>query len=207
MEGEIMDDLREIVLYFKEGCSLVPIDIAKSISDRFKDIGSPLVLTPEENPNQPLVIFKENPEMMVTVGRMTVNMVIQEKYFEKMDTIIFDLVDLFNELNITFGNIGLIYSVFLSEKDKEIITNKIFNIDNLPSDINEFNTAFFKKLKFKKEYLNCWERLMTNSESFNGLLVQFDINCLSIQSIDLDMKFIRELLKIVNDYTEERLDF
>ena len=202
-----MDDLREIVLYFKEGCSLVPIDIAKSISDRFKDIGSPLVLTPEENPNQPLVIFKENPEMMVTVGRMTVNMVIQEKYFEKMDTIIFDLVDLFNELNITFGNIGLIYSVFLSEKDKEIITNKIFNIDNLPSDINEFNTAFFKKLKFKKEYLNCWERLMTNSESFNGLLVQFDINCLSIQSIDLDMKFIRELLKIVNDYTEERLDF
>ncbi len=113
-----MDDLREVVLYFKEGCSLVPIDIAKSICDRFKDIGSPLVLTPEENTNQPLVVFKENPEMMITVGRMTVNMVIHEKHFEKMDTIIFDLVDLFNELNINFSSIGLIYSIFLSEKDK-----------------------------------------------------------------------------------------
>ena len=202
-----MDDLREIVLYFKEGCPLVPIDIAKSICDRFKDIGAPVVLTPEENTNQPLVLFKENPEMMVTVGRMTVNMVLQEKYFEKMDTIIFDLVDLFNELKITFNSIGLIYSIFLSEKDKEIITKKIFNIDNLPSDVEEFNTAFFKKLKYKKEYLNCWERLITNSDNFKGLLVQFDINCLSLPPVDIDMKFIRELLKIVNEYTEERIEF
>ena len=202
-----MDDLREIVLYFKEGCPLVPIDIAKSISDRFKDIGSPVVLTPEEKSNQPLVLFKENPEMLVTVGMMTVNMVIQEKYFEKMDTIIFDLVDLFNELNITFTNIGFIYSIFLSEKDKDIITKKVFNIDNLPKDVEEYNTAFFKKIKFKNEYLNCWERLITNSEQFKGLLVQFDINCLSIPSVDLDMKFIREILKEVNTYTEERIEF
>ena len=201
-----MDDLREIVLYFKEGCPLVPVDIAKSICDRFKDIGSPVVLTPEENSNQPLVLFKENPEMMVTVGRMTVNMVVQEKYFEKMDTIIFDLVDLFNELNITFTNIGFIYSIFLSEKDKEIITKKIFNMDNLPSDVEEFNVAFFRKIKYKNDYLNCWERLITNSDNFKGILTQFDINCLSIPNVDLNMKEIRNLLKVVNQYVEERIE-
>jgi hypothetical protein len=81
MVGDYMNDVREIVLYFKEGCPLVPVDIAKSISDRFKEIGSRVVLTPETNSNQPLVIFKENTEMMLTVGQMTVNMVVQEKYF------------------------------------------------------------------------------------------------------------------------------
>ena len=32
-----MEDVREIVLYFKNGSRLVPIDIAKSLSDRFED--------------------------------------------------------------------------------------------------------------------------------------------------------------------------
>ncbi len=80
-------------------------------------------------------------------------------------------------------------------------------MDNIPSDIQEFNTAFYKRIKYKNDYLNCWERLITNSEQFKGLLVQFDINCLAIPSIDLNMKFIRELLKIVDEYTKERIDY
>jgi hypothetical protein len=207
MVGDYMNDVREIVLYFKEGCPLVPVDIAKGISDRFKEIGSPVVLTPETNSNQPLVIFKENTEMMLTVGQMTVNMVVQEKYFEKLDTIIFDLVDLFNDLKIEFVNIGVIYSLFFSEKHKELCMNKFLNVENLPNDFEEFNLAFFQKIKYKKDYLNCWERLVTNSEHFNELLVQFDINCLAIEKVDIDMKFIKEFLKIIDEHIEERIDF
>ena len=46
-----MKDLKEVVLYFKEGCPLVPVDIAKSITDRFKEIGNPIVLNPASNTN------------------------------------------------------------------------------------------------------------------------------------------------------------
>ena len=201
-----MKDFKEIVLYYKDGCPLVPVDIAKSVTDRFKEIGNPIVLSPEVNSNEPLVVFKDNQEFLLTVGTSTVNLAVQEKYYDKLDTIIFDLVDLFNDLKIEFINIGLICSVFLSEKYKEIYFNKIFNKDSLPDNISEYNLSFFREIKFRKDNINCWERLITNSPRYNELLVQFDINCLTIKKLDLNMKLIRELLKTVDSYIEERLE-
>lgn len=202
-----MKDLKEVVLYFKEGCPLVPVDIAKSITDRFKEIGNPIVLNPASNTNEPLVIFKDNQEFMLTVGTATVNIVVEEKHFDELDTIIFDLVDLFNDLKVEFTNIGLISSLFLSEKHKDICFNKIFNKESLPDGISDFNVSFFKEIDFRKEKINCWERLITNNNQYSELLVQFDINCLTIKKLDLDMKLIREFLKTANSYIEERLDF
>ena len=60
---------------------------------------------------------------------------------------------------------------------------------------------------YRKEKINCWERLITNNNQYSELLVQFDINCLTIKKLDLDMKLIREFLKTANSYIEERLDF
>lgn len=197
-----MDDIREVVLYFKKGCKLVPFDIAKAISDRFKDIGSPGIFNPENS--QPLVVFKENPEMMITVTLMTVNLVVSEKYFKKLDTVIFDLIDLFSDLEIEFTKIGLIYSMFLSEKNKDIFKNKLLKTDNIPEDIEDYNVSFYRKLDFKDTKLNCWERLITNSDQFNELLIQFDFNTLSDEEVNIDMKFIKELLKVSNNYIEER---
>ena len=199
-----MDDIREVVLYFKEGCRLVPFEIAKAINERFSDIGSPAIYNPEVNSNQPMLVFKDNPEMMMTVTQMTVNLVVTDSHFKKLDTIIFDLVDLFDELDITFTKIGLIYSIFLSEKNKEIFKNKLLNSDNIPDDIEDFNVSFYRKIDFKDTKLNCWERVITNSEQFNDLLFQFDFNTISSDEINIDMKFIRELLKVANDYSEER---
>jgi hypothetical protein len=207
MVGDCMNDVREIVFCFNSGSKLVPVDIAKSLSDRFKDLGNPVVLNPEGNNIQPLIVFKENPSMMVTMTQMTINMIIDSTFFDKIDTITFDLVDLFNDLKIEFVNIGVIYSLFFSEKHKELCMNKFLNVENLPNDFEEFNLAFFQKIKYKKDYLNCWERLVTNSEHFNELLVQFDINCLAIEKVDIDMKFIKEFLKIIDEHIEERIDF
>ena len=56
-----MNDVREIVLYFGDGSRLVPVDIAKGLTDRYSELGNPLVLTPEgNNPHSPIVVFKEN---------------------------------------------------------------------------------------------------------------------------------------------------
>lgn len=201
-----MKDFKEIVLYFKDGCPLVPIDIAKSVTDRFKEIGNPIVLNPQQNGIEQLVIFNENPEIRLTVSTSTVNIALQEKYFDELDTIIFDLVDLFNDLRIEFINIGIICSVFLSEKYKEIYYNKIFNKESLPDGVSDYNLQFFREIKFRKNNINCWERIITNSQQYKELLIQFDINCLTIKKIDLDMKLIREFLKTVDAYMEERLD-
>ena len=96
-----MKDMREVVLYFGDGCKLVPIDIAKSLSDRFEELGKPLVLTPEASQKTaPLVVFKDNPDFMATVTQMTINLVVNHTYFEKLETIIFDVVDAFDDLNI-----------------------------------------------------------------------------------------------------------
>ena len=204
MVGDYMNDIREVVLYFKEGCRLVPFNIAKAISDRFDEIGSPTILNPEVNSNQPMVIFKENEQMMITVTQMTVNLVVTEKHFKKLDTIIFDLVDLFDEIDIEFVKIGIIFSIFLSEKNKEIFMNKLLNTNNIPDDVEDFNVSLYRKIDFRKTKLNCWERVITNSEQFNDLLIQFDFNTLSEEVVNIDMKFIRELIDVSDKYIEER---
>lgn len=202
-----MNDCREIVLYFNNGSKLVPVDIAKSLSDRFKDLGNPLVLNPEGNSIQPLVVFRENASMMITMTQMTINMIIDGTYFDKMDTIIFDLVDLFNDMDIKFTKLGIVYSIFLSGKHKEIVREKLLDSSIIPNDILEFNVAFYRQLGLKKEKINCWERLITNTEKFDDLLVQFDINTDTNPDRDINMKFIREFIKLADEYSEERIDF
>lgn len=207
MVGDYMNDVREIVFCFNSGSKLVPVDIAKSLSDRFKDLGNPVVLNPEGNNIQPLIVFKENPSMMVTMTQMTINMIIDSTFFEKIDTITFDLVDLFNDLGIKFSKMGIVYSIFLSNQHKLNATNKLIESSLIPDDVLEFNIAFYKQLKLKKEPINCWERLITNSEKFDDLLVQFDFNTENDPNRDINMKYIRDFIKLCDEYSEERIDF
>ena len=202
-----MDDRREIVLYFKGGAKLVPLDIAKSLSDRFKNLGNPLLLNQDGSGVQPLVVFNENQSMMITVTQMTINMIIDNSYFNKMDTIIFDLIDLFDELGISFIRMGLVYSIFLTERANNHIKEELTKCSLIPEDIKDFNVSFFRKLDFKKESLNCWERYISNNEKFNDLLVQFDINSEVDEKRDFNMKYIKEFIKLVDSHIEERTDF
>ena len=202
-----MNDVREIVLYFNGGSKLVPVDIAKSLSDRFKDLGNPLVLNPDGSSVQPLVIFKENSSMMITVTQMTINMIIDGTYFDKMDTIIFDLVDLFNDMDIKFTKLGIVYSIFLSPKHKMTVRDKLLESSIIPEDILEYNVAFYRQLDLKKEKINAWERIITNNEKFEDLLVQFDFNTDNNPDRDINMKYIREFIKLADEYSEERIDF
>ena len=201
-----MNDLKEIVFYFAGGSKLVPVDIAKSISERFEDIGNPIVLNPPQGGNAPLVIFQDNKNMKITVTQMTVNMVIDSGEIKKIDTIIFDLVDLFEQLNIKFVKMGLVYSIFLSRELKSAIYNKILNDDYIPDDLEDVRLAWYKKLNTKVGVLNCWERIITDSSKFDEVLFQFDFNTLPTDEINFDMKFIKNILKVAEEYSEERID-
>jgi hypothetical protein len=144
---------------------------------------------------------------MVTMTQMTINMIIDSTFFDKIDTITFDLVDLFNDLGIKFSKMGIVYSIFLSNQHKLNATNKLIESSLIPDDVLEFNIAFYKQLKLKKEPINCWERLITNSEKFDDLLVQFDFNTENDPNRDINMKYIRDFIKLCDEYSEERIDF
>ena len=201
-----MNDVREIVLYFGDGSKLVPVDIAKGLTDRYPELGNPLVLTPEgNNPHSPIVVFKENNDFMITVTLMTVNVVINHNYFNKMDTIIFDLVDMFDELNVSLSRMGIVYSLFYSSDKKDILLNKMFNSDILPDDMKDFRVSFFKKIDSKVGSINCWERIITDSERMNDLLYQFDFNTNYDKNANFDMKFIKEITSIADQYIDSRV--
>jgi hypothetical protein len=202
-----MKDMREVVLYFGDGCKLVPIDIAKSLSDRFEELGNPLVLTPEASQKTaPLVVFKDNPDFMATVTQMTINLVVNHTYFDKLETIIFDVVDAFDDLNISLIKMGLVYSIFLSPDKVEVAKNRLLNMENLPDDLIDLRLAWYKKIPSKHGDINCWERVITDTDQFKDLLFQFDFNTMPDENANFDMKFIKEIVSIANDYSEERTD-
>ena len=202
-----MKDMREIVLYFGKGCKLVPIDIAKSLTDRFEELGNPMVLTPDpRETHAPLVVFKDNPDFMATVTQMTINLVVNHSHFEKFETIIFDIVDAFDDLNISLVKMGLVYSIFLSPDKVEVAKNRLLNMDNLPDDLVDIRLSWYKKIPSKHGDINCWERVITDSDQFKDLLFQFDFNTNFDENANFDMKFIKEIVGIANDYTEERTD-
>jgi hypothetical protein len=102
---------------------------------------------------------------------------------------------------------GIVYYIFLSNQHKLNATNKLIESSLIPDDVLEFNIAFYKQLKLKKEPINCWERLITNSEKFDDLLVQFDFNTENDPNRDINMKYIRDFIKLCDEYSEERIDF
>ena len=201
-----MNDVREIVLYFGDGSKLVPVDIAKGLTDRYPELGNPLVLAPEgNNPHTPIVVFKENNEFMITVTLMTVNVVINHTYFDKMDTIIFDLVDMFDEENVSLSRMGIVYSLFYNSNKKDLLLDKVFNSNIIPDDMEDFRVSFFKKIKSKIGTINCWERIITDKERMSDLLYQFDFNTNYDKNADFNMKFIKEIISIADEYIDSRV--
>ena len=142
---------------------------------------------------------------MITVTLMTVNVVINHSYFDKMDTIIFDLVDMFDELNVSLSRMGIVYSLFYNSDKKEKLLDKMFNSDVLPDDMEDFRVSFFKKIESKIGTINCWERIITDKERMNDLLYQFDFNTNYDKNADFNMKFIKEIISIADEYIDSRV--
>ena len=71
----------------------------------------------------------------------------------------------------------------------------------------ELNLSWYRKIDFRSSYINCWERVITDTVNFKDLLLQYDINTLVGEKVDIDMKFIKDFFKTADDYVEKRIDF
>lgn len=201
-----MKDTKEIVLFFKEDTSFSLVDAAHEILSRYPELGEPILFPDDGKTRAPLILFSRNPEFQIQISRVSVGLVVSHNYFNKLESLIFDMVDAFEGLDAPFYRIGYISSIFLSPEYVKKAKNKFFKIEELEG-VSDFNLSWYRKLKNKFSDVNCWERFITDSKSFNDLLIQYDFNTNVNETIKFEMKYIKEFVRTANEFIESRIDF
>ena len=200
-----MKNTKEIILFYEKVPDFNLTDIAKEILDRYEYLGEPTIIPRNEN-NTFLVVFNKNSELQIEINDKNVFIVMKHSYFNSLNSIVFDVVDTFEMFNTKFSRIGYISSNFESPLKIEKAKEKYLNVEEF-KDVLELNLSWYRKIDFRSSYINCWERVITDTVNFKDLLLQYDINTLVGEKVDIDMKFIRDFFKTADDYVEKRIDF
>lgn len=200
-----MKNMKEIILFYEKVPDFNLTDIAKEILDRYEYLGEPTIIPRNEN-NTFLVVFNKNSEFQIEINDKNVLIVMKHSYFNDLNSIVFDVVDTFEMFDTKFSRIGYISSNFESPLKIEKAKEKYLNVEEF-KDVLELNLSWYRKIDFRSSYINCWERVITDTVNFKDLLLQYDINTLVGEKVDIDMKFIKDFFKTSDDYIEKRIDF
>lgn len=200
-----MKNTKEIILFYEKVPDFNLTDIAKEILDRYEYLGEPTIIPRNEN-NTFLVVFNKNSEFQIEINDKNVLIVMKHSYFNDLNSIVFDVVDTFEMFDTKFSRIGYISSNFESPLKIEKAKEKYLNVEEF-KDVLELNLSWYRKINFRSSYINCWERVITDTVNFKDLLLQYDINTLVGEKVDIDMKFIKDFFKTADDYVEKRMDF
>lgn len=200
-----MKNTKEIILFYEKVPDFNLTDIAKEILDRYEYLGEPTIIPRNEN-NTFLVVFNKNSELQIEINDKNVFIVMKHSYFNSLNSIVFDVVDTFEMLDTKFSRIGYISSNFESPLKIEKAKEKYLKVEEF-KDVLELNLSWYRKIDFRSSYINCWERVITDTVNFKDLLLQYDINTLVGEKVDIDMKFIKDFFKTADDYVEKRIDF
>lgn len=200
-----MKNTKEIILFYEKVPDFNLTDIAKEILDRYEYLEEPTIIPRNEN-NTFLVVFNKNSEFQIEINDKNVLIVMKHSYFNDLNSIVFDVVDTFEMFDTKFSRIGYISSNFESPLKIEKAKEKYLNVEEF-KDVLELNLSWYRKINFRSSYINCWERVITDTVNFKDLLLQYDINTLVGEKVDIDMKFIKDFFKTSDDYIEKRIDF
>ncbi len=200
-----MKNTKEIILFYEKVPDFNLTDIAKEILDRYEYLGEPTIIPRNEN-NTFLVVFNKNSELQIEINDKNVFIVMKHSYFNSLNSIVFDVVDTFEMFDTKFSRIGYISSNFESPLKIEKAKEKYLKVEEF-KDVLELNLSWYRKIDFRSSYINCWERVITDTVNFKDLLLQYDINTLVGEKVDIDMKFIKDFFKTADDYIEKRIDF
>lgn len=200
-----MKNTKEIILFYEKVPDFNLTDIAKEILDRYEYLGEPTIIPRNEN-NTFLVVFNKNSELQIEINDKNVFIVMKHSYFNSLNSIVFDVVDTFEMFDTKFSRIGYISSNFESPLKIEKAKEKYLKVEEF-KDVLELNLSWYRKIDFRSSYINCWERVITDTVNFKDLLLQYDINTLVGEKVDIDMKFIKDFFKTADDYVEKRIDF
>lgn len=201
-----MKDTKEVVLFYKDNVTFNIYEVAKEIEKRYEELGEANIIAQNDEPNNVLFVFNQNPELQMQANKNFFSIVMNHNYFEKIAVIVFDIIDAFLEFNVEFGRIGYISSCFLSPKYIEVAKERYLKKENL-EDIHDINLSWYRKIEMKYGILNSWERIITDEANFKDLLCQYDFNSPRESIVSLDMKYIKEFFKVANDFISSRTEF
>ena len=200
-----MKNTKEIILFYEGKNDFNLEDVAKELLSRYDCLGDATIV-PRNEENIFLLVFNKCSELQIEVNDKNVLIVMKHSYFSELHSIVFDVVDTFEMFDVKFSRIGYISSNFESPSRIEEIKEKYLKTDEF-KDVLEINLNWYKKLDFNSTYLNCWERIITDSANFPDLLLQYDINTNVKDKVDIDMKFIKEFFRVADEYIEKRVNF
>lgn len=200
-----MKNTKEIILFYDKEERFNLNEIATEILNRYEFLGDPVMIPPKENDNKFLLIFNKYPDLQMEINNKNVVIVMRHNYFEQLNSIVFDIVDIFEDFDIIFSRIGYISSNFESPLKIEKAKQKYLKVEEF-NDVLELNLNWYLKLPFQDSYINCWERVITDTVNFKDLLLQYDINTIVGEKVNIDMKFIKEFFKTADDYINKKVD-
>ncbi len=200
-----MKNTKEIILFYDELKEFDLNEIAKEILSRYDFLEEPVIVPKNEQDKKFLVVFNKYPDLQIEINESNVLIVMRHNHFNELNSIVFDVVDAFDGIGISFSRIGYISSNFESPLKIEAAKKKYLKEEEF-KDVLELNLSWYRKIDFNSSYINCWERVITDTVHFKDLLLQYDINTPVGEKVNIDMKFIKEFFKTSDDYIDSRID-
>ncbi len=197
-------DTKEIVIFFKKDSKCDFGAVAKEIRSRYPNLGEPKFMGEKAQIGLPILYFGEDHDMVISVDNFTISIVTHDKYFSSLATIVFDIVDAFEENGSEFTRMGYVSNIFLESKDIDIVKERFLNTKELDGVI-DINIGWYRVLDAKFGKINCWEKFITEKSEVDNLICQYDFNTPADQKFVFEMKGIKEFLRVSDDYIESRI--
>lgn len=197
MEGE-----KQLVLFFRQGTEINNVELASKLNSRFDCLKDPIVLPfNENNPSQPLIIF-ERGDIKLSINISDVAFSYDRKIHNDIYDTIIDIVDYFEELDISFERMGYITTFIHDKTFKDDFKKLIFN-ENAPIE-SEFQVSWYKKELIDSVSVNVWIKGLTDMINHVEFVSIYDINTPIDEVYNISSDFLRGFLKKCDKYIEDK---
>ena len=197
MKGE-----KQLVLFFRQGTEINNVELASLLSSKFECLKDPIVLPfNENNPSQPLIVF-ERGDIKLAVSISDVSFSYDKKIHKEVYDIIIEMIEYFEELDISFERMGYISTFIHNKSDKDKFKKSIFN-DNSPID-SEFQVSWYRKELIDSVSVNVWIKGITDMINRVEFVSVYDINTPIDEVYNISGEFLKDFLKQCDKYIEEK---
>lgn len=199
-----MINYKQILLEFENDTIFKTSSIVSMLLDLYPELGNEVVLpidmVSEKEANVPVFYFEQNDNFKIYCNFYNFTLIVAEDYINKIEKIIAEVIDIFNNFNIKF--VGMAYTIEQEENKKkiEILKNKFIN----PYDTRDSDELFLNFVRYFKNSgfeIRCLEGYSTLDNRF---LTHFEFNTKVTESTVIDYDSFYNLYKNLNIYLKEK---
>ena len=197
-----MNDEKQLVLFFRQGTEINNVSLASELSSKFELLKEPVVLPfNANNPNQPLIVFEQGDiKLFVSISDISFSYN-SELHKELYDTVM-DIIEYFEELDISFERMGYISTFIHNKEDKEKFRKNIFN--EKASIDSEFQVSWYNKELIDSVSVNVWIKGITDMINHVEVVSVYDINTPFDEVYNISGEFLRNFIKQCDKYIEDK---